>query len=473
MNAGSVKITLVQRQLREDWNNREYAQVVSDNIRHIADFLCNFELSCRSRIATLSDKVSLLERKVEFLEARVSMIRTAATTIREVVPIVSANEAQSRANVLAVYKEMLTIDCYNTSHLMMSKVLRILPLTRLFSNIRSIDRVITSPTRKFVSFNTSVIVLADEFGMGYAALRFSGSFKKQYTSNAHLTDFRIIDRKIAECRQAILACKRIGITHTIYETCYSSAKRRFCISSNRLQSQQSSIDGSDVKAFGKLSPDWTKEYGPFKALYSMNRLRLPLIIDTIGRKTEQGHDSLLGLRIADIGCGGGILTFPLARLGADVEAVDASPDVIASVEEAENCFRQENRGSGKVVFKCSSVEDFAANNAGMFDAVVASEIIEHVADVELFVESCVQLVRKNGALFLQPLIKLLRRVLGIVPPGIHNWSKFIEPRFLRMILEENDCSVRLMHGIIYNPFTNHWSWSRNMSVNYALVAIKE
>ncbi|EFO19549.1 hypothetical protein LOAG_08945 [Loa loa] len=72
MNAGSVKVTLVQRQLREDWNNREYAQVVSDNIRHIADFLCNFELSCRSRIATLSDKVSLLERKVEFLEARVS-----------------------------------------------------------------------------------------------------------------------------------------------------------------------------------------------------------------------------------------------------------------------------------------------------------------------------------------------------------------------------------------------------------------
>ncbi|MCP9260663.1 Pao retrotransposon peptidase family protein [Dirofilaria immitis] len=115
-----------------------------------------------------------------------------------------------------------------------------------------------------------------------------------------------------------------------------------------LQSQQSSIDGSDVKAFAKLSPDWTREYGPFKALYSMNRLRLPLIIDTIGRKTEQGHDSLLGLRIADIGCGGGILTFPLARLGADVEAVDASPDVIASVEEAENCFRQENRGSGKV-----------------------------------------------------------------------------------------------------------------------------
>lgn len=192
-------------------------------------------------------------------------------------------------------------------------------------------------------------------------------------------------------------------------------------------------------------------------------------------------ESLSGLHIADIGCGGGILTFPLARLGADVKAVDASVDVIASVE-TENRFRHENCGSGNAVFKCSSVEVFAAENAGMFDAVVASEIIEHVADVELFVESCIQLVRKNGALFFTTINKtvasrvmavwMAERVLGIVPPGIHNWSKFIEPKFLRMILEENGCSLRLSHGMIYNPLTNHWSWSRNTSINYALVAIK-
>ncbi|VDM13453.1 unnamed protein product [Wuchereria bancrofti] len=119
---------------------------------------------------------------------------------------------------------------------------------------------------------------------------------------------------------------------------------------------------------------------------------------------------------------------------------------------------------------------------GMFDAVVASEIIEHVADVELFVESCIQLVRKNGTLFFTTINKtvvsrltavwMAERVLGIVPPGIHNWSKFIEPKFLRMILEENGCSVRLLHGMIYNPLTNHWSWNRSTSINYALVAIK-
>ncbi|KAK6111518.1 3-demethylubiquinone-9 3-O-methyltransferase [Brugia pahangi] len=270
-------------------------------------------------------------------------------------------------------------------------------------------------------------------------------------------------------------------TYKFHRLLLNSGKKLFWVNSRSLQSKQNSVDSSDIKAFAKLSPDWIKENGPFKALYSMNRLRLPLIVDMIGRKTEQGHESLSGLHIADIGCGGGILTFPLARLGADVKAVDASVDVIASVE-AENCFRHENCGLGNAVFKCSSVEVFAAENAGMFDAVVASEIIEHVADVELFVESCIQLVRKNGALFFTTINKtvasrvmavwMAERVLGIVPPGIHNWSKFIEPKFLRMILEENGCSLRLSHGMIYNPLTNHWSWSRNTSINYALVAIK-
>ncbi|VDK84914.1 unnamed protein product [Litomosoides sigmodontis] len=258
-------------------------------------------------------------------------------------------------------------------------------------------------------------------------------------------------------------------------------KRRICVASRNLQSSNS-VDDNDIKAFAKLSPDWTKENGSFKALYSMNRLRLPLIVDMIGRGTRDSHDYLSGLHIADVGCGGGILTFPMARLGANVEAVDASHDVIASLEEAENCFRRENRGSGKATFTCSSVEDFATKNAGMFDAVVASEIIEHVADVELFVESCIQLVRRSGALFFTTINKtvmsrlmavwMAERVLGIVPPGIHNWSRFIEPKFLRLILEENGCSVRLLHGMIYNPLTNHWSWSGNTSINYALVAIK-
>uniref|UniRef100_A0A0R3RLB5 Ubiquinone biosynthesis O-methyltransferase, mitochondrial n=1 Tax=Elaeophora elaphi TaxID=1147741 RepID=A0A0R3RLB5_9BILA len=290
-------------------------------------------------------------------------------------------------------------------------------------------------------------------------------------------------------------------TYKLHRFLLDSAERCVYVNSTKLQSQQTSVDGNDIKAFAKLSPDWTKENGSFKALYSMNRLRLPLIVNTIGRKTKEGHDSLSGLRIADIGCGGGILTFPMARLGANVEAVDASFGVIASVEEAENCFRRENRGSGKAAFKCSSVEDFAAKNSGskvtfdigqrrktvfssflVFDAVVASEIIEHVADVELFVESCVQLVRRNGALFFTTINKtvasrvmavwMAERVFGIVPPGIHNWSKFIKPKFLQLILEENGCDVRLLHGMIYNPLTNHWSWSRNTSINYALVAIK-
>ncbi|VDM38502.1 unnamed protein product [Toxocara canis] len=137
MNAGGLTVSSVQRQLREDWDNREYGQVVADNVKHIADFLSNFELSCRSKIATLNDKLNLLERKVEFLEARVrccsflnvlvaarpyvikrrnpKLMATSRITkfasgasaiAREVTPIVSSSREQARASVLAVYKEL-------------------------------------------------------------------------------------------------------------------------------------------------------------------------------------------------------------------------------------------------------------------------------------------------------------------------------------------------------------------------------
>lgn len=273
-----------------------------------------------------------------------------------------------------------------------------------------------------------------------------------------------------------LACK---LRRVIPDT----AKRRLHIHSRNLQSQQSSVDGSDIRNFAKLSPEWAKEDGLFKALYSMNRLRLPLIVNTIGHKDKLTEESLSGLHIADIGCGGGILTFPLARLGANVTAIDASSDVIKSVGETADRFRIENPGFGKATFECTSVEDFAARNPGTFDAVVASEIIEHVSDAELFVESCVRLVHKCGVLIFTTINKTLasriiaiwmaENILRVVPPGIHDWSKFVEPTSLRMILEANGCSVRLTHGMAYNPFMNRWSWIRSTAINYALVAIKD
>ncbi|VDN19826.1 unnamed protein product [Gongylonema pulchrum] len=117
-----------------------------------------------------------------------------------------------------------------------------------------------------------------------------------------------------------------------------------------------------------------------------------------------------------------------------------------------------------------------------FDAVIASEIIEHTADAELFVESCARLARRGGVLFFTTINKtvasrvlaiwLAEKILRIVPSDIHDWSKFIEPSLLRMILEENGCNVRLIHGMAYNPFMNRWSWTESTAVNYALVAIK-
>ncbi|VDM16597.1 unnamed protein product [Wuchereria bancrofti] len=129
---------------------------------------------------------------------------------------------------------------------------------------------------------------------------FRAALKKQYINNAHLTDFRVIDRKIAECRQVkhffflqFIMFAEYGkgacCTYKFHRLLLDSGKKRFWVNSKSLQFKQNSVDSNDIKAFAKLSPDWTKEDGSFKALYSMNRLRLPLIVDTIGCKTEQSH----------------------------------------------------------------------------------------------------------------------------------------------------------------------------------------
>uniref|UniRef100_A0A0N5D2Z1 Ubiquinone biosynthesis O-methyltransferase, mitochondrial n=1 Tax=Thelazia callipaeda TaxID=103827 RepID=A0A0N5D2Z1_THECL len=308
---------------------------------------------------------------------------------------------------------------------------------------------------------------------------FRSALKKQFSDNSHLTDIRVIDRKIAECREMFV--------DLLQSPCFASTfKRLFLVTRKQhlyfKRRQQTSVDLSDVKTFAKLSSEWAKEDGAFKALHSLNRLRLPLIVNTVGKKAQKAHESLLGLRIADVGSGGGILTFPLVRLGADVDAIDASNEVIASAKDAENCLREEKNGSGKATFHCSSIENFAAKNAGRFDAVIASEILEHVVDLELFVKSCVHLLHNSGTLFFTTINKtvlsrlvtiwIAEDVLNIVPSGVHDWSKFVEPQFLQMILEENNCCVRLVHGMLYNPFANRWSWCQNTAMNYALVATK-
>jgi len=186
-----------------------------------------------------------------------------------------------------------------------------------------------------------------------------------------------------------------------------------------------------------------------------------------------------GLSILDIGCGGGILSQPLARLGAKVTGVDAGQENIKAAESNTPSELRDN-----LQFICSSVEDYASQNPDShFDAVVASEVIEHVQDPKLFLQIAAKCVKPSGSLFLTTInrtslswlggIIAAEYVLRLVPVGTHQWSKFISPEEIQSELIKDGCRTRLVNGMIYNVLCNTWSWTRSTAINYALHAVKD
>uniref|UniRef100_A0A7E4ZQ22 Ubiquinone biosynthesis O-methyltransferase, mitochondrial n=1 Tax=Panagrellus redivivus TaxID=6233 RepID=A0A7E4ZQ22_PANRE len=252
--------------------------------------------------------------------------------------------------------------------------------------------------------------------------------------------------------------------------------RCLATASTRLAATSTSrgADPTEIATFDRLSHEWMDEVGPFKPLHSYNRLRLPWILGTLN-KTD-----LTGLRIADVGCGGGLISMPLVRLGARVDAIDASPEAIKVAElSAKRILPNAHKN---LSFHRSTAEKFAETRIGQFDAVVASEIVEHVSDLSSFLSGVARLAKPGAPIFITTINKtvasqifsvwLAEDVLGLVPPGVHDWEKFVEPDRLSLILEENNCRVNAVQGVSYNPVTNKWSWSSCDSVNYALTATR-
>lgn len=244
----------------------------------------------------------------------------------------------------------------------------------------------------------------------------------------------------------------------------------------------SSVDDREIENFENLSSEWLSEETSFKPLYSYNKIRVPWIADTLVPNRSDGFP-LRDKRIIDVACGGGILSVPLARLGASVVGIDAAAEVVNSAREAVQHFFNRRNQVGSVTVECSTVEEYAEKHPEEFDAVVASEVVEHVNNLEQFVNSCITLAKHGAPLFFTTLNKtIMSRVLAIwmaedilkiVPSGVHDWSKFVEPSVLRSILEKNGCAVRFTHGVTYNPVTNVWGWSENTAVNYAMMAIRQ
>ncbi|KAM4633251.1 ubiquinone biosynthesis O-methyltransferase, mitochondrial [Polymixia lowei] len=247
---------------------------------------------------------------------------------------------------------------------------------------------------------------------------------------------------------------------------------------------QTTVDPNEVKRFQSLASKWWNEQGEFAALHSMNDLRVPFIRDNL-LNVHRGHQPgkpLAGLRILDVGCGGGLLTEPLGRLGADMLGIDPVADSIGTARlhssyDPDLCHQ--------VCYRACTLEDLSEEGeegAGRFDAVVASEVVEHLADLETFAFCCNHVLKPGGSLFITTISKTrLSYVLGIVaaeqllrivPSGTHDWDKFISPVELERLLESSGFSVQSIRGMLYNPVTGNWSWTGSTDINYALHAVK-
>jgi 2-polyprenyl-6-hydroxyphenyl methylase/3-demethylubiquinone-9 3-methyltransferase len=246
----------------------------------------------------------------------------------------------------------------------------------------------------------------------------------------------------------------------------------------RKPQRQSTVDPSEVERFSALAAEWWDPRGKMAPLHKFNPVRLGYIRDQacarFGRDAKR-LDSLRGLAILDIGCGGGILAEPLARLGAVMTAIDPSDTNIAAAQQ------HAEQSELAIDYRCTTAEELAEQVA-RFDLVLAMEVVEHVADVSLFVKSCAEMVKPGGLMIAATLNRTLKSfalaivgaeyILRWLPIGSHRWDKFVTPNELEIAMEQGGLRVLHEQGVIYNILADRWQLSTDTGVNYMLVAEK-
>lgn len=239
-----------------------------------------------------------------------------------------------------------------------------------------------------------------------------------------------------------------------------------------------SVDRQEIEAFTKDAAFWWDEEGPFKPLHQINPVRLAFIRDEILNQfkiKEPARQPLQELDVIDIGCGGGLVCEPLARLGATVTGVDAG---FENIEVARQHASQQNLD---ITYINSTAEQMAQQKR-RYDIVIALEIVEHVADVNGFIQACCQLLKPKGILLLSTLNRTLKSyALGIVaaeyilrwvPRGTHSWHKFLKPSELASQIRQQQMTLKTLKGMSFNPLTRRWSLSDDLAVNYLMSATK-
>jgi len=242
--------------------------------------------------------------------------------------------------------------------------------------------------------------------------------------------------------------------------------------------RENTVDSAEIVRFSALADAWWDPEGDFRPLHRFNPVRLRYIRDQVCEHFDHDKCSLKpleGLTVLDVGCGGGLVTEPVARMGASASAIDASERNI-SVASLHG-----EQGGLVIDYRVAAAETLAAEKK-QFDIVLALEIIEHVADVDLFMASCVALTKTGGLLIIATLNRTAKAyalaivgaeyVLRWMPRGTHQWKNFVKPSELALSLTGNDAEIVDMTGVTYNPLKNNWRLSKDVAVNYMLCATK-
>ena len=234
--------------------------------------------------------------------------------------------------------------------------------------------------------------------------------------------------------------------------------------------KKDTINKKEIDKFSKLADEWWDPEGKFKPLHNFNPVRLKYIKDTITKKfgSKSGNLPLKDIKILDIGCGGGLLSEPLSRLGAKVTGIDASDRNIKIAK------MHLEKSKLNIDYYCSSPEKFFVKEK--FDVVLNMEIVEHVENVDFFLLKSSELLKKNGLMFIATLNKTLKSyvfaiigaeyILKWLPIGTHDWNKFYKPKDLIDICEKNSLNFNNLIGVKFDILKNEWIVSEDSSVNY-------
>ena len=244
------------------------------------------------------------------------------------------------------------------------------------------------------------------------------------------------------------------------------------------ETKRTTIDESEVERFSAMAAEWWNPRGKFRPLHKFNPVRLAYIRDQVAARfgrDPNGARPFEGLRFLDIGCGGGLLCEPMARLGAEVVGVDPSETNI----EVAKLHAAESRV--EVDYRAATAEELA--DAGeKFDVVLNMEVVEHVADVGFFVARCAEMVKPGGIMFVATINRTLKAMgLAIIgaeyllrwlPKGTHQYDRLVRPQELEKALADAGMAIADRTGVTYNPLADRWGRSKDMDVNYMLLAEK-